>query len=133
MTKRDVEKLFSLLEQLFPEATRKRKSPVRLSAWALALEPYAYEDVKAAAVEYARRKKFFPDIADLTASLSPVVNPSPREEGAPQERMRWRDDTWMKEFLSPGYVSCDPATRYAAEHGCTYGAAQKALPEAAGT
>ena len=36
------------------------------------MEPYAYEDAKAAAIAYARKNKFFPDVADITGGLAPI-------------------------------------------------------------
>ena len=59
MTKTETAKLFTLLGQFYPN-----KSPtteLRL-AWELALEPYAYEDVRTAAIAYARGNKFFPTL-----------------------------------------------------------------------
>ena len=44
-------------------------------AWELALKPYAYEDMKRAALEHAREKAFFPDICELVSRV-----PKEREE-----------------------------------------------------
>lgn len=57
MDKCEVEKLFTLFSQFWPnkQVTTKMKL-----AWEIALEPYSYADVRAAAVAYARRNKFFP-------------------------------------------------------------------------
>ena len=71
MRKSEVESLFNLLEQFYPNAKQLCSKTVQ-SAWVLALEPYAYDDAKAAAIAYARKSKFFPDVADITGGLSPI-------------------------------------------------------------
>lgn len=78
MQKSEVENLFNLLEQFYPNAKQLCSKPVQV-AWVLALEPYAYEDAKAAAIAYARKNKFFPDVADITGGLAPI---EPEKEGA---------------------------------------------------
>lgn len=40
-------------------------------AWVEALEPYPYQEVKAAALYHARHKPFFPTVFDLTHGLQP--------------------------------------------------------------
>ena len=64
-----MEKLFRLLSQYYPSAKQLRDPKVQL-AWVLALKPFPYDDIKAAAIEYAGRGKYFPDIADLTKRCS---------------------------------------------------------------
>jgi hypothetical protein len=81
MQKSDVESLFNLLEQFYPNAKQLCSKPVQ-AAWVLALEPYAYEDAKAAAIAYARKNKFFPDVADITGGLSPI-EPEKQETTTP--------------------------------------------------
>ena len=70
MDKNDVDRLFRLLEQFYPNARQIRSRDTRL-AWELALRRYPYEQVRAAAVAYAQRNKYFPDLADLTAPCVP--------------------------------------------------------------
>ena len=65
----EVNKLFKLLEQFYPKAKQVTSKELR-QAWALALEPYAYEDVKAAAILYVTKNKYFPDLADLTGGIT---------------------------------------------------------------
>jgi len=43
-------------------------------AWAAALEPYDYAAVRSAALDHARRKPFFPSVAEL---LKTVPAPAP--------------------------------------------------------
>lgn len=116
MTKTETGKLFSLLEQFYPNAQKSRNAR---AAWELALEPYRYEDVKAAAVAYVRHGKFFPDLADLTGKLA-----------AEEQEETYASAPWMAKYIAPDYVS-RPDTRYAAEHGCTVRRAREALGEEA--
>lgn len=69
MDRQDVDKLFRLLSQYYPNAKQLRSPDTKL-AWALALEQYSYDDIRAAAVEHGAREKYFPDIADLTKRCS---------------------------------------------------------------
>lgn len=117
MTKQDVEKLFTLLEVLCPSAGKKSRDNAVLTAWALVLEPFDYEDVKAAAVIRARENRFFPDPAELVAYLpkrpSSSVRTSP-EEGAKSgevERLRERWYEQRKAWEKAGL----PATAFEAK------------------
>lgn len=71
MRKSEVESLFNLLGEFYPNA-KQLCSKTAQAAWVLVLEPYAYEDAKAAAIAYARKNKFFPDVADITGGLHPI-------------------------------------------------------------
>lgn len=114
MTDPEISKLFTLLEQFFPAAAKKKGDRFTL-AWRLALSPYRYEDVKAAALAYARTHKYYPDLADLTAGLTQE-----------QQTVRRRDHEWMRPYLDPDYTP-HPLTAYAARHGVTVGQAMAAL------
>ena len=95
MQKSEVENLFNLLEQFYPNAKQISSKPVQV-AWVLALEPYAYEDAKAAAIAYARKNKFFPDVADITGGLTPVE--PEREEAKPDPA--FGDYSFMKKHVA---------------------------------
>ena len=71
MQKSEVERLFSLMGQFWPNAQQMKSKPLQ-AAWVMALEPYAYDDAKAAVVAYARKNKFFPDISDIASGLTEV-------------------------------------------------------------
>ena len=117
MTKDETQKLFVLLRQFYPAAERKKDSAFR-AAWGMALEKYRYDDVRDAAVAYAQRSKYFPDLADLTASLVSV------DDGA----QRKRDYAWMRPYLDPAYVSPHHAAyEYSALHGVEVARALAAL------
>lgn len=68
MTQNDFSRVWRLLETLFPAAAR-RKSENDIAVWRVGLEPYALQDVTNAVMDYARQSKFFPDLADITATL----------------------------------------------------------------
>lgn len=41
------------------------------AAWVEALKPYDYAAVKSAALDYARKKVFFPAVSDILAAVPP--------------------------------------------------------------
>lgn len=119
MDKCEVEKLFTLFSQFWPnkQVTTKMKL-----AWEIALEPYSYAGVRAAAVAYARRNKFFPDVADITMGIEPQEEKTQEEQAQDtMERFAWMRDYVHKE-RKLGRIS-----RYAREHGMTWQEAKEAL------
>lgn len=68
MSGNEFDKIWRLLGSLFPGAAAK-KGPVDKSVWKHALEPYDMTSVSDQIMVYARRNKFFPDLADITAHL----------------------------------------------------------------
>lgn len=71
MLKPEVEHLFSLLGMFYPNAQQLKSKPLQ-AAWVMALEPFAYDDAKAAVIAYARKNKFWPDVSDITADLPEI-------------------------------------------------------------
>lgn len=117
MTKEEFEQVFTALGLFWPRET---VSESRKAAWWLALKPYPYQGgVREKIIAYARSPKgnFFPDVANLTAGLTPEI--SEPEKSGPD----WIDE--LLEKLPPNRP--DPITRYASEHGITWGEAKKAL------
>lgn len=114
MDRCEVEKLFTLFSQFWPnkQVTAKMKM-----AWEIALEPYSYAECRAAAVAYARRNKFFPDVADITMGIAPQE----KQAQDTMERFAWMRDYVHKE-RKLGRIS-----RYAREHGMTWQEAKEAL------
>lgn len=114
MDRSEVEKLFTLFSQFWPnkQVTAKMKL-----AWETALEPYSYADVRAAAVAYARRNKFFPDVADITMGIEP------QEEQAQDTMERF---AWMRDYINKEH-KWGRISRYAREHGMTWQEAKEAL------
>ena len=75
MSRDELMKLFDLLDSLCSAGRRAPRDRRGVLAWELALKPYAYEDMKRAALEHAREKAFFPDICELVSRV-----PKEREE-----------------------------------------------------
>ncbi len=78
MDSTDVKKLWALLLELYPNQTHARTRE-RLAAWQLVLEPYTYEQVKQAALEHARKCRFYPSVSELVALI-------------PEDRNAWMDE-----------------------------------------
>ena len=64
MDKKDIGRLFNLMRKLYPNASRFSDNDTML-AWQLVLEPFGYEEIKAAAVAYARAYPHPPDPHEL--------------------------------------------------------------------
>ena len=111
MTKGETAKLFLLLGQFYPN---KRPTTEQRLAWELALEPYAYEDVRAAAIAYARERKFFPDLADLTDGI--CVSSDEKDENA-----------WMEACILP--ENPQSISHYARKHGIPWPQAARLITE----
>ena len=91
MTREETGKLFVLLGTYYPNA-RQLSDKLCKAAWAMALEPYRYEDAKAAAVAYVRKNRFFPDVFDITDKLPEVDMAKPDDE---QDEQRRSGQPWM--------------------------------------
>lgn len=83
MTQSEFGRVWRLFETLYPAAAGK-KSENDKAVWRVGLEPYEMQDVTNAVMDYARRSKYFPDLADVTAAL-------PRQPSA-REREQLRRD-----------------------------------------
>lgn len=75
MTKEDVKKLFTYLETLCPREQKKSRDNATLTAWAMVLSPYGYDEVIQAATARSRENRFFPDPAELVAYLPEASAP----------------------------------------------------------
>lgn len=84
MTKSDVDKLFSLLRELYPRQPQSETAERKL-AWFLALEPYGYADAKEATLAHARESDYYP-------SVSEIVNRIPKDE---KEKNNNRKQYWL--------------------------------------
>ena len=87
MDKSEFLKIKLMLETYFA-TTAKKKTSVYWEGAFIALEPYSYEDVRMSVLKYVRTNKFFPDIADITADLTP-----PEEKCSAD-----RDHSWMRPY-----------------------------------
>ena len=97
MNREERKKIYFLLSQFYENA-KQLKSPEKLTAWGLVLQNYTYGDVKAKVLEYAAQNKYFPDISDITAGLTPVASESGEDE--PYEALEGLSATAMSELLT---------------------------------
>ena len=67
MDKEDVVKLFRFFSALRPKW---QPEPNAVEAWAIVLEPYRYEDIRAAAASCFRKRDFIPDPAEIVMELT---------------------------------------------------------------
>lgn len=88
MDSRDVDKIWALLGKCRLGDIHLQDKSLKV-AWALVLEPYAYEDVKQAVVAHFRTSKFWPDIGEVTQYLPDVPTPNElRKQARQAERLR---------------------------------------------
>ena len=121
MTKGDVDKLFSLLRELYPRQPQSETAERKL-AWFLALKPYEYEAVRAAALAHARKSDYYPSVSEITAGL-----PVPRE--TEEEKPRGAH-AWMKKYLTPEYDARwhdSGVSKYARERGLSWEQAKQEM------
>lgn len=130
MDRCEVEKLFTLFSQFWPnkQVTAKMKL-----AWEIALEPYSYADVRAAAVAYARRNKFFPDVADITMGIAPQVKQRVMDLASTKalpgnvSRGSEKEAAWMRRYINTDHDGLGRISRYAREHNVTWDEAKAVL------
>lgn len=79
MDREERQKIYTLLAQFYPKA-KQLQSRETLTAWGMALARYDYEAVKASALDYAAKSRFFPNLSDLTAGLTPAAAPEQEEK-----------------------------------------------------
>lgn len=115
MDKSEVKKLWALLGELYPRQ-KQQATAERLGAWALALEPYSYDEIRGAALAHARSNEYYPSIAELTVRLpKPEAAEECKNSGALWQAYIDRHCTEQDTFS---------VSRYAREHGMTWHEAQ---------
>ena len=88
MTPKQTESVVRLLLTLCP-AKQPRIDKAFAAAWVEALRPFRYEDVKDAALLYARNKPYFPTVSDVLDKLVIKAAPAQRNDLArAQELLR---------------------------------------------
>ena len=97
MEKKDTQRLFNLIETIYPNARQQPRTPADLEAWTLVLEPWAYEDVKQAVISRARENRFYPDVYELAALLPKPETPKAKEAPMPEP-----SDAYLEKF----YAKC---------------------------
>lgn len=115
MDKRETTRLFRLMQQLYPNAVKFTEENAML-AWQLVLEPFVYNDIKAAAIEFARKNKYPPDPGDLCRGLLPKKAENQKRHGT-GEAWQSRIDAGQCVDAADSLVS---VSRYAREHGLTW-------------
>lgn len=95
MEKKDIQRLFNLIETIYPNARQQPRTPADLEAWTLVLEPWAYEDVKQAVIVRARENRFYPDVYELAALL-----PKPKTPKAEENPMPEPSDVYLEKFYA---------------------------------
>lgn len=117
MDEQEIEKLFSLFAQLYPNKVVSEELKL---AWRYALEPCSYEEVKTAALENVRKSRYFPDIAEIVQLI-----PQRQEEEKPRGA-----HARMERYMTPEYDarwSDSGVSKYARENGITWDEAAAAL------
>lgn len=96
MSSDDFAKIWRLFRTLFSPSPRVNSENERI-VWEVALRPYSLDDVTSSVMAWARKRKFFPDIADITEKLTPVETPPE----APQNRRErpYGDTAWMAPYI----------------------------------
>lgn len=84
MQEKEFDKIWNLLRGLWPANIGR----IDRRVWQLGLAPYGMDDCAAAIMEYARRNKLFPDLADVTAQLLPEAAPETRPDDLDARHMR---------------------------------------------
>ena len=77
-------RIWTLFGELFP-ASPKLKSKNTRMVWEIGLAPYDLDSVTQAVMAYARKNKFFPDLADITAPLPDPAPPPGEHQPQPFE------------------------------------------------
>lgn len=86
MTTIETKALITLLATLCP-ARQPQITRDFAAAWCAALRPYPYAAAHAAALDYARRKPFFPAVSDIVAAIESQEKPQFRNDLANAERL----------------------------------------------
>lgn len=98
MSREEIQKLFNLIETLYPSARKNPRTPAVLEAWTLVLEPWTYEDAKQAVIVRARENRFPPDASELVPYL-------PKPEQPPEEAPELAEPTPAQ--VEKFYVKCE--------------------------
>jgi len=129
MNKDERKKIYTLLSKFYPKA-KQLKDRETLTAWGIVLENYIYDDVKTAVLRYAAKNKFFPDLADITGSLTPIqaVEPVAAPDrfrcspmGAAERRHLEEAKAWQAEWHESLRAKGLPTFREATQAGMTPG------------
>ena len=123
MTRDDTDRLFELLRIFRPSDPKVDDKRLR-SAWALVLQPYEVDDVRAAVADYFREEKYFPDVTDIARRCTPTPQNEPPPEPSARsvevlQRHRAELTAWHDEFVAELHRAGLPTLHEAVEQGLT--------------
>lgn len=95
MDKRGFEKIWNLYRTLYPGHHNLDDENLKI-VWEVALMPFSLDDVAASVMAYARKKKYFPNIAEITENLEPEELPEEAREGPNRP---YGDTAWMAPYI----------------------------------
>lgn len=98
MSREEIQKLFNLIETLYPSSKKNPRTPAVIEAWALVLEPWSYEAAKQAVIVRARENRFPPDASELVPYLPKPETPKAEETPMPEP-----SDAYLEKF----YAKCE--------------------------
>ena len=98
MSREEIQKLFNLIETLYPSAKKNPRTPAVIEAWALVLEPWSYEAAKQAVIVRARENRFPPDASELVPYMPKPETPKAEEAPMPEP-----SDIYLEKF----YAKCE--------------------------
>lgn len=83
MTRDDIRDLWRFLA-LFRPGDRRVENQELKAVWALVLEPYDRDEVRAAVVAHFRESKYWPDVTDITRRCTAPATPPPPVKREPR-------------------------------------------------
>lgn len=135
MDEADRKKIYTLLSKFYPNA-KQLQDRATLTAWGFVLEKFTYDDVKAAVLDYAARNKYFPDLSDITGSLTPERGDVPdlpdgrdNPPGEIEQKCRESALEWQAEWHAQLHAMGLPTFREATQAGMSPGAWLRLLQE----
>ena len=133
MSREEIQKLFNLIETLYPSAKKNPRTPAVIEAWALVLEPWSYEAAKQAVVVRARENRFPPDASELVPYLPKPETPKAEETPMPEPSDAYLEKFYAKyEALHERWKAAGvPTPSEAKKQGMTY-AGWEAMAKGAG-
>lgn len=96
MSSKDFAKIWNLFRSLFSASPHVNSENDRI-VWEVALRPYSLDDVTASVMAWARKSRFFPDVANITGKLTPVE--APLETPLDQRKRPYGDTAWMAPYI----------------------------------
>lgn len=96
MERLEFDKIWNLYRTLYPGHHNLDDENLKI-VWEVALRPFSLDDVTAAVMAWARKKKYFPVIAEITGDLTPVE--APPEKLKERQNSPYGDTAWMAPYI----------------------------------